>query len=262
VVPPCFRLVRWLVLAGAVCAPSTALAYRPFDGTDADVAEPGRFEIEMGPAYASGFRERTILALPSLVLNQGIVPGWELVAEGTNAMSVERGTQHGLQLVDTGLSVKTILVHGSLQDQSGPSVASEIGPLLPTLGAERTFGAQGTLIVSQRWTPLSIHVNGGAVYTRAATHQLVSSVIIEGPASFRVRPVMELLAADEVRRATTYSMLVGAIWKTSDTLALDLGVRGGILDGASTEEVRVGLTWALPLWGAGATRMNQTVGSR
>ena len=30
--------------------PDRAAAYRPFDGTDASVADPGAFEIELGPA--------------------------------------------------------------------------------------------------------------------------------------------------------------------------------------------------------------------
>jgi hypothetical protein len=49
------RLPKWLV-SGSVVALSVAvwsapaLAYRPFDGTDAAVAAPGEIEIELQPA--------------------------------------------------------------------------------------------------------------------------------------------------------------------------------------------------------------------
>jgi hypothetical protein len=49
---------------------------------------------------------------------------------------------------------------------------------------------------------------------------------------------------------TTYSGLVGAIWEVNDGLALDLGVRGAFLEGVAAEEVRLGFTWAIPVWGA------------
>ena len=57
--------------AGLVLSPilamawhGNALAYRPFDGTDAAVAEPGQVEIELGPAqYLQIGSERTLVAL-------------------------------------------------------------------------------------------------------------------------------------------------------------------------------------------------------
>jgi hypothetical protein len=44
-------------------------AYRPFDGTDAAVAEKGEIEIELGPVeYLRAGAERTLLA-PDLRIN-------------------------------------------------------------------------------------------------------------------------------------------------------------------------------------------------
>jgi hypothetical protein len=43
------RLTVALVLAALS---GSALAYRPFDSTDADVARPGEFELELGPPRA------------------------------------------------------------------------------------------------------------------------------------------------------------------------------------------------------------------
>ena len=53
------------------CAP--AWAYRPFDGTDAAVAEPGEMEIEFQPAGAKGSEGQKILIAPATVFNFGLV---------------------------------------------------------------------------------------------------------------------------------------------------------------------------------------------
>jgi transketolase C-terminal domain/subunit len=62
---------------GQVILSADALAYRPFDGTDASVIDPGELEVELGPAQL--LREgsdRTLIA-PAVVLNLGIFEGWE-----------------------------------------------------------------------------------------------------------------------------------------------------------------------------------------
>jgi hypothetical protein len=57
-------------------------AYRPFDGTDAAVAEKGEMEIELGPVeYLREGAERTLLA-PDLRINYGFIPRWEAALEG------------------------------------------------------------------------------------------------------------------------------------------------------------------------------------
>jgi hypothetical protein len=59
-----------------------AVAYRPFDGTDAAVADAGQLEIELGPAeYLRVGSERTLFA-PSARFNYGFAPGWEATVEG------------------------------------------------------------------------------------------------------------------------------------------------------------------------------------
>jgi hypothetical protein len=74
------RLSRTVFAGFAVTALSgTALAYRPFDGTDPAVAKLGEVEIELAPADL--FRERsmsTVIA-PFTILNLGIAPDWEAV---------------------------------------------------------------------------------------------------------------------------------------------------------------------------------------
>jgi len=55
-------LLALLVLTGV----SSAHAYRPFDGTDADVAELGEFELELGPAHVLREGGRTFVTTPTV----------------------------------------------------------------------------------------------------------------------------------------------------------------------------------------------------
>jgi hypothetical protein len=50
----------------------TAFAYRPFDGTDAVVADPGEMEIELQPAGAKSSGGQKTLIAPAAVINYGL----------------------------------------------------------------------------------------------------------------------------------------------------------------------------------------------
>src|SRR5579883_1907194 len=77
-----------LVLVGS---PKPVAAYRPFDGTDAAVADPQQIEIELGPVECRRERaERTLLA-PSAVLNYGLTPDWETTVEARAAHAITGG---------------------------------------------------------------------------------------------------------------------------------------------------------------------------
>ena len=66
----CAALVGWC---------PDAYAYRPFDSTDAAVAPPGEFEVELGPAGLVVERSHRTLIAPAYVLNLGLFDGcqWE-----------------------------------------------------------------------------------------------------------------------------------------------------------------------------------------
>jgi hypothetical protein len=60
-----------------------AWAYRPFDGTDAAVADPGEVEIELQPAGTLWVNAQPALVAPDIVYNYGLIKDWELVLQGT-----------------------------------------------------------------------------------------------------------------------------------------------------------------------------------
>ena len=58
--------------------PPAALAYRPFDSTDAAVADPGIIEVELGPVAYTHMRHGSVTELPVVTVNAGVADGWEL----------------------------------------------------------------------------------------------------------------------------------------------------------------------------------------
>src|SRR5580692_8582560 len=117
----------------ALASERTALAYRPFDGTDADVAALGDFELELGPVHWYSQQGEHYLLAPATVLNLGYAPGWELVVDFQNSVGIDVPPgQPRDQLLDTDILTRGVLIPGVLQDKGpGPSVAAELGPLLP-----------------------------------------------------------------------------------------------------------------------------------
>jgi hypothetical protein len=134
-----------------ICVSSarTAHAYRPFDGTDGDVAELGEFELELGPVELVHEDGRNVLLTPATVLNLGILPRTEFVVDFVGTFPVHPELGEGrYQLRDTDVFLKFLLLKGALQDESGPSIALEAGPLTPEIYGEHGFGASANLIIS------------------------------------------------------------------------------------------------------------------
>lgn len=92
---------------------SEALAYRPFDGTDAAVAEPGLFEIELGPARYQQIGPNGALFAPDVVFNYGVAERWELVLQGSLTRSLQAEAS-GVALTDNGLFLKGMLCRRSI----------------------------------------------------------------------------------------------------------------------------------------------------
>jgi hypothetical protein len=225
---------------------SPAAAYRPFDGTDAAVADPNEMEIEFQPVGALWQSSNKSLVGPWAVLNYGFADRWEAVLEGKGIIPLSPSGP--FEMTDTAFSLKNVVVPGSLQDRTGPSVATEIGLLLPEVhGDSSRFGASLTGIVSQRWDWGTVHFNAAALLTRQQTGEAFTSIIIEGPAKWTVRPVAEVFYEQEINQSTTISGLIGLIWQVRDNLSFDVAFRHAITDGHPIDEIRAGTTFGFPL---------------
>jgi hypothetical protein len=242
-----------LTVAAVLVAAAPAFAYRPFDGTDAAVAERGQLEVELGPVQPLREGSDTFLIVPAVVANFGFAEGFEVVLEGRHhvLLGAPSANVPRTRLADTALSVKTVVRRGELQDQDGPSVAMEVGVLLPTVNDEPGVGAQTTVIVSRRFSIAVLHVNAGIAYNRAHNVELVGSMIVEGPPAWRVKPVLELFSEDDLAGPFAATVLAGVIWLASDSLSFDAGLRIGRAAGQPLSEGRLGLTFAIDVLGGG-----------
>lgn len=219
------------VALALVLLPSAAHAYRPFDSTDADVAEYGEFELELAPiGYLRGPTENSVpivgnsLPLSFAVANFGFAPGWEFVAQGLGLVSFGKRNAASFVVDDTGVFVKHVFKEGTLQGVRGVSFAMELGFLLPEASTD-VVGFSIDNIVSYRWKPVTAHFNFQISKTQDDHFDLFGGVIIEGPSTWRVRPVSELLVEDELGERAQESALVGLIWRVNEHLDINLAGR-------------------------------------
>jgi len=220
---------------------TSASAYRPFDGTDAAVANVSEVEIEFQPAGV--LRAGSTKALSDAVLNYGFAERWELVLQGT-AQTPPEGA--GPISIPNAAFLKYVVQPGVLQDKSGPSIATEFGPLLPNMGGSG-LGLGWTGILSQRWEWGTVHLNVETNLTPDQHGELFFDAIIEGPNQWTVRPVFEIYSDSVVNQSQTFSALVGAIWQARDNLAFDVGLRYALVNGRPVNELRAGVTFGFPL---------------
>jgi hypothetical protein len=235
-----------------------AQAYRPFDGTDADTAELGSFELELGPVHYYRQGPQNFLITPALVLNLGILENTELVIDANQYVglgSLAPGVSR-VSLLDDDILIKHTFREGTLQGKTGVSIAAEGGLLTPEINGldggrgASSVGASLDVITSYRWSALTVHWYEWFEFTRDQHADLFTGVILEGPHDWRVRPVMELYYDKDFEGGQNESALVGAIWEARESLAFDVGVRGARVGDENAAEVRLGLTWAIPVWGS------------
>jgi hypothetical protein len=228
-------------------APHVALAYRPFDSTDAAVASPKEIEIEFGPVAYTDSRHASITDAPVVTVNVGLVDGWEAVIDAARTItrsSFERDTE----TVETALMLKRVLRDGVLQEQAGWSIATEFGVLFPTSHSDDDYGASWALIGSQAVGRTVVHVNAALAQNRDGNTELFTGLIVEAMTSEPVRPVVELTFEYERGTETrSAGALVGAIWERSDNLSFDIAARAVREDHEWSYEGRIGVTWAFAM---------------
>jgi hypothetical protein len=100
-----------------------------------------------------GGKRHVELVAPSLVLNWGFADRWEAVLEGRHFVELRSESEEPrLRVEDTSLPLKRILREGSLQEKSGPSIATEFGALLPTINGESGVGANWAVQARLTWS--------------------------------------------------------------------------------------------------------------
>ena len=156
----CYRLALALLTAPWA---GEVLAYRPFDGTDAAVAEPGLVEIELGPAqYEQVGPNRTLFA-PNVIFNYGLADRWELVLQGGLARGLEPDAS-GVALTGNQLLLKGVLREGRCRKSPAPASPLNSASCCPTsaqpiraapaawrLSSSRSAGLRSRPMSTPRW---------------------------------------------------------------------------------------------------------------
>lgn len=235
-----------LLAAASIAWSSPALAYRPFDSTDPAVAEPGEIEIELSPVSFRHDDSGDTWIAPQMRFNYGFAPNWELVIEGQG----EHPQFEGLPsvMVDNGAFFKHVVREGTLQEQTGPSIAIEFGALLPGINTQPGWGAEVAGIIGNQFSWGAMHFTAAASLNRDNRGEMFLGWIIEGPSDWAVRPVAELVYEREFGQSEVFAALVGVIWEAKEGLAFDLAVRRAAVDGEPETEIRAGLTFAFSLF--------------
>jgi hypothetical protein len=230
--------------------PSLALAYRPFDGTDAEVAEFGELELEWDTFLTFANAGIPELTTPVLTINVGVYRRLELVLETNNELHRPEVGKVTDRIAETHLFLKGVVREGFAQDKTGPSVAIEAGAWLPNPNGLVGDGIGGSVsvICSVQVAQMIAHFNVLGAFDLEKHPELFASIILEGPRSHLVRPISEILAEHTFGGSTTYSALVGAIWKANKALDVDFAVRALSTDSIPMGQVRLGFTLRAPLW--------------
>jgi hypothetical protein len=243
------RLPAASLAAALLLAPARADAYRPFDGTDADVADPMVFELELGPVNYYRQGNQDYLIPPALVLNLGlpgrtefVIDANQYVALGTLQPGVSR-----VSLLGDDVLLKHVFRVGTLQGGTGISIAAEGGVLTPEIHGSPGVGGSIDVITSYQWSWGTVHWNEWFEYTRDHHADLFTGVILEGPHDWTVRPVAELFYEKDFAADQTGSVLLGAIWSVGESLAFDAALRGARVGNQNVAEARLGFTWSIPV---------------
>jgi len=149
--------------------------------------------------------------------------------------------------MDAGAFLKYVLRPGALQEQNGTKHCDRVWRPFPDTTGRSKFRRKLGGHRSQRWdwgTSTSMCKPSSIGEQRA---DLFVSTIVEGPHTWKVRPVAEIAYEDDVGSAQSFSGLIGLIWQVKDNLAFDVAAREASINGRPVNELRAGLTFAFSL---------------
>jgi hypothetical protein len=232
---------EYLALVISVLLTTRAWGYRPYDATDADVADDDEVEVELGWQRADS-NEGDLNSM-NAVLNFGLGGDREVVAEGKWRKFRPPVGEPDSSFGDLGVFLKQIHRRGSLQGESGLSFASECGALIPTQHEHAGVGAECLLITSHELSSVAIHINAGLAYE--ANHRWARSfgLIVEGTSDQRFKPGLELSQERRDGERSEIAVMIGVTWAIATTCAIDIAHRQQLQPSTDPREWRMGLTW-------------------
>ncbi len=175
------------------------------------MAGVNEIEVELQPFGWQRTGSQSAAVAPFVVYNYGFADRWEVVFQTEMLTPITGGGEPSVAA--NAAFLKYVIQPGVLQGQSGISIATEFGPLLPGINADPGVGFSWVGIVSQRWDWGTAHFNVETNLTRDQHGEAFLDVILEGPSTWKVRPVLEMFYDKVWTQTETRSVLLGAIWQ-------------------------------------------------
>jgi hypothetical protein len=234
-----------ICLLGTICCffARSAAAYRPFNSTDAAVADSGKSEVELGADYMNN-RDGNTVAVPSLRYNYGFAPRWEATLEGSLQV-FDPASRNGVQLLASQFDIKGVLLEGPLQHAAHPiSLGVELSALLPETHSDSGLGGEGILLAGFRTGKFTWHLNAGGGIERRTLEPLgIWGVIVEHPLNDSLRLALEVNGESGRATPANNSTLLGILWEHRG-VTYDAGFRYGLTKAAPKYTFTAGLTFS------------------
>jgi hypothetical protein len=235
------------LLVGTMGWAPTASAY-VLDANDARTVAPGGLELEFQPAgwyQTFGPEGERYLIAPSVMVYAGLADGWDLIVIGRGYVGLEGGDQTRYSVTDNGVFTRLLVREGSYAgDDAGPSIAIQLGVILPSWRDEEGAGASAALLISQEWTQLDLHLNVQVDRRRSGRPGVFATIALEGPLEWPVHGIVE--AYVDVEDGSRELSVLGALSiAPKDRWTIGGGVRYFDVDGTRGIEVRLSLYAAI-----------------
>lgn len=181
----------------ALATPTEARAYI-LDANDAVTLAPGGFEFEFQPVgwyQTFGPEGERYLVAPSLMLYAGLAPRWDLLLIARGYAGIDGGDQTRYSVADDGIFTRVLLRDGTYtsdEEVRGPSLALQLGVLLPTYRDEGGAGASAALLLSQDWSErLILHANAQLDRRLSGDAGFFATLAVEAPLGCPLHAVAE-----------------------------------------------------------------------
>ena len=225
-------LTRPCAIAALACCAAPALAFPPYDTTDAETAGAGAVEFRLGLLEIEKTGSDSERHTPLANLNFGVGPRFEINSELEHAPDSDEG------LDDAAVGFKWAAPRGAVR------IGVETLALLPVQSEQSGAGMSSQFLVTLEREQWTLHGNAGLFYDprSAETEQgWRASALAEFPRD-ELRPGVELFVRDSDTSETQMLAGVGLI-ASLEHMEIRAGLHVGLNDAAPDLEGNVWLSW-------------------
>lgn len=256
-------LLSVLITLTSIMATSLAFAAHPLATDDAGTNGARKFQLETSAEFGWDKQDdvKSTRQTAGISLSAGILDSLDLVL--TSPFTWQQVKQNNTTVLDnSGLNDLTLEMKWRFLEYGPASFAIKPGIIFPTGSRDKDLGngrpGYGvTLISTVEFKPVAVHANAGYLHQlyvsedRSANREDLYTLSLAGV--FEIAKRVQLVAAIETatnpdKSSTTWLAAItgGAIYSVTDSLDLDLGVKGGLTRPEADVTLLTGLTFKFP----------------